>query len=378
MRVLYQPAQENNPKNWEECDSTEWESVGSFSLNSICVQGLVFEGPDHYSVEHISADEIHVIGWHDDPDDWPVGQRWARDVTIRCLCPDASKNGAINTNQTHVIYAESGIRPIFEAAYSGNSKIEIRDWSEFDPNRVNPLDGIWLPDASYHSHQRTRQVRGWREWTDGLDPSELGPDGRLKSQRSQGRYVVPKGTRTYYHNTADLTNNVHGSTNQNELGLTPGGVGTETGTANQNGQDLWTATTFVGEPDSSSWPTTGVYRYQIDVNSAGVDLSFGLLDQGGGGVGHFARHDNALNEQEVFPQDQTAFTGTGLHLATVTNPAWTSGSSTDRFAFTIAAFRAAGHGNQDLVLQLGETDDFADGPWPSAEDANPPFFGANF
>jgi hypothetical protein len=135
-----------------------------------------------------------------------------------------------------------------------------------------------------------------------------------------------------------------------------------------------------GEPDSAAWPTTGVYRYQIDATSVGADLTYGLLTQGNGN-GFFARTPaDGLSVTESFVQDQAAFSSSGLNIASVTDPAWTAGNATDRFAIVLASVRTAGHGNQTLTLQLGETDDFADGPWPSgvAQDADALFFGTMF
>jgi len=273
--------------------------------------------------------------------------------------------GAINTHQTQTIYAESGILGVLQAAYAGNPKVEIKAWTDFNANRVHPLDGQWVADGLHAAHQSIRAIRGWREWTEGLDVSELDQDGRVKPQRAQGRYEVPKGTRTYYHNNVALATTVHIATSEFQLGKTASGAATDTVAVHQNGVHAWVATSPANEPNSAAWPTSGVYRYQIDVTLAGADLTFGLLSQGGE-PGHFARVDSGLTtEHESFTQDEAAFSGSGLHLATVTDPAWTSGSATDRFEISIAGVRTAGHGTQDLTLQLGESDDFADGPWPA-------------
>jgi hypothetical protein len=78
-------------------------------------------------------------------------------------------------------------------------------------------------------------------------------------------------------------------------------------------------------------------------------------------------------------QDEAAFAGSGLKLATVNSPSWVTGLAdlqTYRFGVVIAAVRNAGHGQQTLTLQLGELDDFADGPWQATEGASA--FGMNF
>lgn len=365
MRVLYQPVQET-PGDWRECGSEEWAGLESCDVNAINVQGVVFEGADHYSVRPVSPGVVDVIGWHDDPADWPAGYRWARVIVVRHLTPDPSKNGAINTWQTQVIYAETEIEKVLAAAYAGNPMIEIKPWSYFDPGCPNPMPGIWLSDQQYADHQSAREVHGWREWTEGLDPSELDENGLVKIQRTLGRYAPAEGTRTYYHLLTDLATGCHVALNENELGTATGTVDTETASIDHNGEVAWAATTPAGEPNSAAWPTTGVYRAQLDVASAGADLSFGLLTRNGS-VGHFGRTDSGLTScLQSFEQSQAAFTGPGLHLATVTDPAWTSGAASDRFEVLVAGNRDVGHGAQDLVLQLGEADDYADGPWEAA------------
>jgi hypothetical protein len=265
-----------------------------------------------------------------------------------------------------------------KAAYVGNSKVKFKDWIDFDPRRRFPRNGLWLTDAEFSDYQAQQEIRGWREWTDGLDPSLIGPDGKLVDQRALGRYERPKGTRTYYHNSTDLVG-VHGlGTRDNELGLSPAGQVLETNAVSTGGELCFAASTPSNEPNSAAWPTSGVYRYQIDATVAGADLTFGLLTQGSG-AGHFARVASDLSlDLQTIVQDQAAFSLAGLHIASITNPSWTAGSAGDRFEVLVASVRTTGHGNQDLSLQLGEADDFADGPWAAAVSDNANFFGMNF
>jgi len=383
MRILYQPTQ-GNPTGWNQVDSSGWAGLSSFTCHALCVQGVVIDGFDHYSVEPVEAGVVKVIVWNDDLDDWPVGQRWAREICFRHLAvdPDPRFGGALNTCQTHVIYAEAAIRPTLEAAYAGNSKVEFKDWSEFDPNRSNPMEGQWVTDAQHAAYQKKQTVHGWRTWTEGIDPAELDASGRVKIQRAIGRYERPKGTRTYYHNATDLSIPAYSADNSNALGLTAAGATNEnSGNVGSGGSLVWAAATPANEPNSAAWPTTGVYRYQIDCVASGVDLTYGLLAQGSNNGG-FARLDSTLTtELQRISQSQSAFFGSGLFLATVTNPAWTAGAASNRFAVKVAAVRVTGHGNQTMTLQLGETDDFADGPWSAAPPpalTNTVFFGTHF
>ena len=380
MRVLYQPTQDT-PGDWLECDSSDWVSVvsESFSLHALCVQGVIFEGPDHYSIRDVSPGVTEVIVWHDDPTDWPQGMRWARKVTFRHLAPDLAMGGAINTHQTQIIYAEAGLMPIFRAAHMGDPKVKLRLWAQLDKTLLPALSGIWVADELHETHQAVRSIQGWREWTEGLDSLELDVNGRLKSQLAQGRWVKPAGTQTFYHNLNDLANNAYSAEYENALGLTATGAGTETfDSIKDQGTLVWVATSPVGRPGETAWPTTGAYRYQIDCTAVGADCSFGLLTQGSE-VGEFARvsGDTSTRLQGI-AQDQSAFTGSGWHVASITDPAWTSGDSSDRFVVAVAAIRTAGHVAQSITLQLGEADDYADGSWPEYVVRNAPFFGANF
>lgn len=368
MRVLFQPT-EQTPQDWQSVDSSAWSSLNDFTCHALCVQGVTFDGADHYSVEHVGDGSVRVVVWYDDPGDWPRGQRWARVMTLHPLAVDADPRmgGAINTNQAQTIYAEPGIKKILDAAYAGNPKVTVMSWGRFDDRRSNPMRGQWVSDPQHEAQQLKQSVHGWREWAEHLDASELDARGHLLDQRAQGRYEVPKGTRTYYHNATNLATGAHSADHENELGLTAAGASSEqSGNVGTGGALVWAATTPSNEPNSSAWPTTGVYRYQLDVTAAGVDLNFGLLTLNGN-TGHFARMNSGLTaDQESFAQDESAFSGSGLHLATKTNPAWTSGNASDRFEALVAAQKVVGHGNQKMTLQLGETDDFADGPWAAA------------
>lgn len=372
MRILLQPT--GPATDWEEHDSSEWASLSTFTPMAINCCGMVMAGPDHYSIEEPEPDVVNLIGWHDDPAQWPVGQRWANVVTIRTLAPDSALNGAINTRIAHTIYAEAGAAKVFI-----NPRFRLLPWEDFDPRRVNPMHGVFVSDAEYLAHQKAQSIRGWREWTDDLDPSEIDDVGKVRQQRHRGRYFKPRGTRTYFlSNTAGP--DIHSATNPDSLLLSTGSAAFQSCAPNQNGLVCYSGVTPTNEPDSSAWPTTGVYRQQIDCTTLGTPLDFGCLTLNGN-VGHFARvNSGATADQESFEQDQAAFTATGLSIASVTNPAWSSGAASDRFETVIAANRPTGHGTLTMTLELNESDDFADGPWAAAAAANqhPIAVGANF
>jgi hypothetical protein len=324
------------------------------------------------------------VVWYDDPSDWPAGQRWAREWTFRHLkaSTDPAYGGAIRPEHEQVIYCEDDIEQVLKAAYGGVAGVTFQAWRDFDPRRANPMSGQWVSDELHAKHLAAQSVQGWRTWTEGLDPADIDDDGLVKDQREEGRYVVPSGTRTYYHRDTDRAVTFTAAVSQNAFETTTGTATTDTQTSNQGGADLWSVTTPSTEPDTATWPTTGSYRYQIDATSVGVDLTFGLLTQGAGADGGFHRVTADLATSRVkIAQDQAAFSGAGLHLASITDENFNGPAEvvTDVFAVVISSVRVAGHGNQNITLQLNEADDYADGPWLAAgESESAVAFGSNF
>lgn len=369
MKLLYQPT-EASPKEWQSIDASQWSNLPSFTCHALNIQGMTFDGADHYAVETVDRQTVNVIVWYDDPKDWPVGQRWARIWTFRHLRPDPRLNGALNTAHSQEIYAEDGIKPLLEAAYGP----VIRPWTAFDPRRVNPMPGSWVSDALHEAHQKKQVPTDWRSWTDGLDDVEIDDKGLIKDQRSLGRYFPPKGTKTYYVNGFNSANmsfiSPAGSTAkfQRLYDVDPFNIGPVITSAsfNTNGNDLTIFGTRPNEPGMPSWFTSGDYRFNMVVTAAGVDLTFGALTQGNGVSGGFHRisNDGATSLQRI-QQTQAAFTGSGTHLITLSNPAWSAGSGLDRFAIVISCVKAVGHGTQTLSVQLSTPNNWADGPWPS-------------
>jgi hypothetical protein len=384
MRVCYQPT-EDVPGDWKEIQASGWAGLSRFACHALCIQGCVFDGADHYAVETVSPGVIRVVVWHDDPGDWPAGQRWAREWVFRHLkaSADPAFGGAIRPEHKQTIYCEDGIGKVLRMAYGRTPGVMFRPWRDFDPRRVNPMPGQWVTDKSHEAHRAKQSVKGWRTWTEGLAPADIDANGLVKDQRDLGRYEVPKGTRTYYHRDTDRAVTFASADAANAFETTTGAAALETYVANQGGSNVWIATTPANEPDAATWPTTGTYRYQIDATSVGADLTFGLLTQGGGADGGFHRVTaNLATSQVKVQQDQAAFIGSGLHLASITDENFNGATplASDVFSIVISSVRVAGHGNQNMTLQLNETDDYADGPWPGAVVAEDDavFFGCNF
>jgi hypothetical protein len=382
MKILVQWAQ-STPTDWAAYDSSEWPLLAKRPepkqndaadaspgwVNAICVQGVVFQA-DHYHVENFANGNVRVTTWNDDPDDWRTTEYHGREILFAPLQPDTRFGGAYNTKQTWVTYAAD--RAGWQAAgKQGNT--ELREWAWFQAPQRDVAHGIWLDDALNAQHEAARSLRGWREWTEGVPADQL-DDGILGQQRKRGSYNVPKGTRTYYNSDSNHSWTTHIAQQETDLLLTTAAPGNKTASVDATGTLAFLAVTPTAEPNNAAWPT-GTYRYQIDAIAVGADLTYGLLIQGTG-LGHFARVNTGVTlDLETHVQDEGAFTGTGLKLASYTG-AWAAGSATDRFEILVAAVRVSGMGSQNLTLELNETDDFVDGPWPGDdfEDAN--FFGA--
>jgi hypothetical protein len=150
---------------------------------------------------------------------------------------------------------------------------------------------------------------------------------------------------------------------------TPGASEQESATVGGNGTSAFSFLTEAAEPQLLSWPS-GEYRVQLDVPAAGADLVFGLLNLGNG-VGHFARQTAVPDvDLQSYPQQEPAFQGAGLHLATSGAVSWSDFNVDDRFEVSVAVQRVSGHGNQTMSLRYS-ADCFADGPWPGGEAPNP-------
>ncbi len=377
MRVLVQWAT-STPGNWAEVGPGQWSAIpwrpvpvsGDVIddtpgwINALCVQGVVFHA-DHYHVEYLPDGGVRVTAWNDDPDDWAAGEYLARRVTIPPLAPDSYLKGAINTGQTQEIYAGADLLPNLPPTQNAT----LHPWADFVAPTTAVYHGIWTSDQLNLDLSGTLNNRGWREWGDHLDPSELDGSGNVLQQRELGRYLPNVGTRTYYHNNVEELNAIHSvnATYENALGTAPAGASSEQSPGiGGGGEFAFVATTPTNEPDSAAWPT-GTYRCQLDVTSADANVSYGLLALTGDVIGGFHRVNAALgSDLETKEQAEAAFSGTGLKLATTGSVSWSSGTQSDRFEILVAAIRTSGHGNPRFTLELGESDDFADGPWAAA------------
>ena len=411
MRLLIQWASDA-PADWEAIESGGFRDLPKRSrggnlgtapglLYKLQAREDVWSGYDSIAVEHATysagSDPLYdaagvldgetltrIRGRQDDTRDWPIGSRWERVAEYFPMRARAEFGGAIAPITRHTIHAEPNIYPTLAAAYLNDKRTNVFQVATLGQAAAaeDTREGTWVgargavDNPQSKAHAAATSVRSWREWADHL-PTDETENGRLKSQRARGRYVPLKHTRTYYHSDTALTSNVHSGgmapAFEHALLTTTSAAATVSTTIGTSGQEIAVVTSPVGEPASPSWADgagTFTIRHQLDVPSAGVDLTYGLLAQGSA-IGHFSRIAAGVppsTELETHPQDQPAFSGGGLHLATFVGD-WATGAASDRFELLIAGVRVVGHGSQSFALQLNEADDFADGDWPGAPQA---------
>lgn len=372
MKTLIQWTQAN-PEDWLEIDSSQFsvlarkaEPVGGELIDNtpgwiagLNIQGVNFVA-DHYHIRDV-PDGIVVTMWNDDPTDFPVGTRYARVWTILSIAPDANRGGALNTRQSEVIYADTpGDFPLAQ-------NTTVLPWADFTPP-VNPIHGIQVSDSLFTQHKAARRLEGWRNWTEGLDASELGDDGRIKPQRDQGRFNRALGTITYF--SRDIVQAISAPpAAMNDFAMNFDTDTAATSTQSLDGaQDLypWYWATVANQPNDADWPN-GTYRAQLDVTVAAADIIYGLRQMGATAtIGHFSQLNSGLSSEiDSAFQSEAVFSGTGLKLATQTwDPA--ASAAGDRYGVLCGALNTGSMMGQDLTVELNTSDSFNDGPWTAA------------
>lgn len=141
-------------------------------------------------------------------------------------------------------------------------------------------------------------------------------------------------------------------TNELQLGLATGTSGRlvqSQGSASQAVHFLWLTT--ANQPNSGDWPNAS-YKAQLDVTSAGANITYGFLSINGAN-GAFGRTNTTVSLAGAVFQSEAAFSGAGLKLGTV---AWdpNAGATSDRFLLVLATRNTAAMA-QDLSLALGNT-----------------------
>lgn len=153
MRTLIQFTQAV-PQDWEEHDHTEWQALPNLPIHAINVQGVVFEGYDHYVIGDTEGG-CTVTVWND-RDAFEPPMRW----TFLPLFRDPRFGGRLNTQQWVDVY---GDHPLVGAAATGGA-VRAHPRGDFIAG-AGARHGVQVPDALHAAHQLSRTVRGWKEWS---------------------------------------------------------------------------------------------------------------------------------------------------------------------------------------------------------------------
>lgn len=151
MKVLLQWTQDP-PQDWTEIDHKDWPSLPNDPVHALNVQGVVFEGYDHYRVGNVTGG-CTVTVWNDAPDADPP-MRW----TFYDPIPDPTVPGGRQTRQHLEVYGAD--HPMAnEATTGGKARVRAR----FVPP-AGARHGRLVADELHDAHQEVRSARGWTEW----------------------------------------------------------------------------------------------------------------------------------------------------------------------------------------------------------------------
>ena len=382
MRILWQPA-ETEARDFVEISSADWARIeaapdksplttpGAF-VNSINVQGVVFDDADHYHVEHLASGGARVWSWWDDPTIWAPLEFRARVVTLENLRPDPLLGGAWNTAQSEVWYGQPGgsVDVRFRGLGPWQS-VTFKPWSAFaaDLPTGNVLHGIMLPDPLWVAAQAARTMRGWREWTEGVDPKVIDPrTGKVGQQAPLGLRSPKTGTYTRYLN--DQNQGISGHTLDRELATytdpTTAGDLSMVSAKTSAATEAW-GWNFGGSLKGGGTDgvhPNGLYQAQIDCTLNEGSHVYGIKTLNSV-TGHFGIW-NAIGGSHTDSWEQTEGThsGTGVKVCSRTlNP--TDGDVFDLYQAICVIDKPSGHGGGDhtFTLELNEADDLIEGPW---------------
>lgn len=174
MKILVQWAK-STPEDWYELDSSQWSKlpqrpVPSTLLSTVDttegwihglnIQGLVFNGFDHYAVQEIT-DGIRVTSWNDDDDDW-LNDHWALVWDLLEPAHDVKINN-VNTRQAITIYAEKQERlDIYADVVECVGRLP---WKDFKAPPTNVIrHGVWVEETLNDNLIAAQTRHGWTEW----------------------------------------------------------------------------------------------------------------------------------------------------------------------------------------------------------------------
>ena len=347
-----------------------WHTLPHVPVVGVGFHGRWFVGYDWIDCQWTG--EAVVLTCGNDGPDWH-GQRWCKRYVMQGHA--ANSIGQVTTRWHVTAWGDPTVL--------GNLRRDcdvVHPWADMPNSVLGHHDsrrfGTWLVDEDWLHHRSVQQALDWRNWTEGLPAGEVDEFGRVREQRRMGRYVVPRGTRTYFLSLNTEAANPDGADTSLQMTAAPAGTGTTTVSGLGNSPKVcWSYFGPAGEPDSAAWPS-GVYDVYLDFSSIDSDVVFkvGTLGTAVGGFLHCEANLAAVIERRQ--QAESPIAVPGLHRVTYTG-GWTAGGATDRWGITVVGERTLGHGNRSGTMFPGASDDSSSGPWPgSTATEDPLFFGA--
>ena len=322
-------------------------------VNAISVQGVEFQGYDHYAVWDENESTMVAV-WNDDPHDWMPGTFNGQIRRFGKIYQDPKIGMRWNTDQDHIVYVQNDFasrQPLLDAGQ------DVRSWEEFQVPRLAIVKhGIQIQDELlFGQHSAARGPRDWMEHI------------------PQGPPPVPfqplHQSRTYLFNAPDTSdsdctpaaaiNRTMDEAGQTSQGLASGNMMPEID------QLSHAFTTESSDPNVTDWPAASggdPYTASFNVSAASGDVTFGLLTISGS-AGRFHRVNSSCTTQENWSQGESAFSGTGTHVATNASINPGSGAAGDRFQCLFAARNNATMGGNQSFTILTDSSSFGKGPW---------------
>ena len=137
------------------------QDEGAF-VHAVMCQGVSLQSFDHYAVRPGSV--IRLLGWNDDPDDWP--DPWGVEWEFRTPKPDPKVGNRVNTDQRLTVYGHDAY---LAGASTTSGPVVHLPWSDFPtPPPGLTFHGVWTDEDTNDRHVRALDVgnaaHGWREW----------------------------------------------------------------------------------------------------------------------------------------------------------------------------------------------------------------------
>jgi hypothetical protein len=398
VRILVQWTQ-RDPRDYVALDSAAWAALarrpepapGQLGgqdnvpgwVMTLNVQGVHFEGHDHYALEDQPDGSLRVWHWLDDPVDliargetafgrvwtfWPpehdpllhgrlidkvveirermaAGRVATAPITLRAgrviaHQSEVTADDAVNTRQSVVTYTDT---PAIHAISS-----DTRPWAEFPfPPDAITRHGVWVDEPTLAEHVAVRTEHGWREW---VGPVQGAPQ------------FLPHSTITYYGSNTALAAGWMTATNEEAaLTTTSGGATlTESWTGSSTHTSFgWSSPS--SEPNVADWPS-GVFHLQIDVSVMGADML--LQNDSAAAFSNVSSDLATTNSTPGTLANWDSTSGTGVKLNTSATWDAAAGAASDRYGVLVRVSQTNSHKSETITIQnVNTTTCYLDGPW---------------